>query len=153
MTYPTNAFKSEWPSDGLLMDYILNRKTAWLESEIMKKLSPSLGFSIQVPEPFIPSDSAALFMPFAKVVLAIPANVSATETINLFNQKFQVLEYSEQDGYLTLLCMSPEGPYAATLTHVVANIRELLCPPFMHFFNKHDLKWQKLTFILTDTEL
>lgn len=105
-----------------IMEYIQDGKTEWLESQVREQLTRSLGFDIQVPQPFIPSDSAALFMPFAKVALAIPPTVSASETIYLFNQTFQVLEWAEQDGYLTLLCMSPEGPYARTVTDVVTNI-------------------------------
>ncbi|MBE0338700.1 hypothetical protein [Paenibacillus sp. 23TSA30-6] len=135
-----------------ILDYILEGKMEWLKSQVRKQLEQPLEFDVELSEPFTPSDSTALFMPFARAELAIPSDTTATAIINLVNQKFEVLECSEQDGCLTLLCMSPEGPYAETIAHIIINIRELLCPPFMHFFNNHDLELRSLSFILTETE-
>ncbi|MNW49703.1 hypothetical protein D3C74_271330 [compost metagenome] len=136
-----------------IMDCIEDGKTEWLKAQVNGQLPQPLKFDIQLSEPYIPSDSTTLFMPFVRAELHIPTHMTATEMINLVNQAFQILECSEQGGQLTLLCMSPEGPYAETTTDIVTNIRELLCPLFIQFFSEHNLEWQNLTFILTNTEL
>ena len=136
-----------------IMDYIKDGKTERLKAQVNGQLPQQLKFDVDLPESFSSTDSIALFMPFVRVELDKPVHMTATETINLINQAFQVLECSEQDGHLTLLCMSPEGPYAETVTQIITNINELLCHPFTHFFNKQALEWQSLTFILTCIEL
>ncbi|MGX4583033.1 hypothetical protein [Paenibacillus chitinolyticus] len=145
--------QSSPPEDEkMIMSYILEGKTELLKSLVREQLSGPLGFDVQLPDPFIPSDSTVLFMPFFRVCLNIVPDTTATQIIHSVNQKFQVLECSEKNGFLTLVCMAHEGPYAESVSGIVTNIREYLSPHVLQFFNKNALEPASVTFILTDTE-
>ncbi|WP_211748744.1 hypothetical protein [Paenibacillus sp. Marseille-Q4541] len=135
-----------------IMDYIQEGKTESLKALVKEQLPHPLDFEINLPDPFVPSESTALFMPFFHVSLDVGPDTTATAIIHNVTQGYQVLECKEVDGRLTLLCMSHEGPYAETVSDIIGNIRELLSPYVMQFFNKNSLKPLSLAFILTDLE-
>lgn len=138
--------------DKTIMSYILEGNAELLKSLVREQLSEPLGFDLQLAEPFHPSDSTVLFMPFFRVCINVPPNKTATEIISRVNSKFQVLDCSEMNDCLTLLCMAHEGPYAETISDIIINIHELLSPHVMQFFNTIGLEPISVSFILTDTE-
>ena len=135
-----------------IMRYILEGKTKLLESLVRNQLNKPLDFRVQLPDPFIPSDSTALFMPFFSVCLKIASDTTATSIIHLVSQKFELLECYETNGNLKLVCRTHEGPFAENVSDIVTNIRELLGPHVMQHFSEHNLELESVSFILTETE-
>lgn len=135
-----------------IMDYNQGGKTESLKVLVKQQLANPLDFDVYLPDPFVPSDTTALFMPFFRVCLDVAANTTATAIINMVNHSFQVLECMEIDNKLLLVCMAHEGPYAETVADIIINILEVLSPFVMQFFSKRGLEPLSLAFILTNLE-
>ncbi|MDO3409706.1 hypothetical protein QWJ34_08010 [Saccharibacillus sp. CPCC 101409] len=151
-----NSSPQEWlenEEEPCVMDYILTGKRALLQDIVDKQLPDSLGFDICIPEPFVPTDSTCLFLPFFEARIKLVEDMSAVSVINTITRTYELIDCkAEAENTLVVSCRCNEGPYTFTVDDIVRNILHNLGPKLTAFFEKEELRLEKLFFTMTTME-
>lgn len=123
-----------------------------LKAAVQSQLPAPIGFDINLPDNFEASTRTIFFMPTFRINLNIPAGQSAGKILQLVNQHFDVLQTTVFGGHIYLECKSSEGPFANTVSDIVANIQEILSPFVIPVLHDLSLDVLSVQFILTYTE-
>lgn len=137
--------------NNLIFNFLQAYSADDLESVVQYQLQPPYSFKIDnhCKDDLTSSSNREYFMPTFKAYLELDEFSNLQNITELVSSKLEIVEVRELNGIACIECLSPEGPFAETLGHIVGNIHDILGPILMMTFRNLGFEKVQLQFLLS----